>query len=845
MKGSILYGALTILGCASVSPAAAQAVSSGRPDATRGGTDASGTAIQSTTPLGSGTTAAPQADNASPGGLGDIIVTARRVAENLQDVPVAVTAFSGEALQQQNVRTLPEVANLTPGLTFSQAQTNQAAVLIQMRGQVQQDTLATIDPSVGTYVDGVYLARAYGLNSTLVDVQDFQALKGPQGTLFGRNTSGGAILINTNDPSFTDGLSGSISGSYGRFNHQALTGVLNAPLIDDVLAVRLVYSGNRRDGYVREINSGRMIQELHDDLFRAKVLLQPSESFRLLFSADRFRSNAVQDVGRLGYGIPNSIAAIEGGIEQIGGAACFPGGLAAGPSAACLAAGNQVLAQAQTLRDSRYRTSLSSVTRNKLTTETYSLTGTLDTSFGSIKAVGAYRSVNSRTFNNDSDASPVKILDAGGQIYPQRIKQWSGEVTATGNALADRLDFAAGVFYFHEYGDDATPSSTLTEYTKLSTGGTRIVTLASGDIDTKSVGVYGQATYHLSDQLSLTGGLRYSRDKKSLSSTTGNILGNSPQDPNAIFICIFSTGCPFSSSATFSGVAYTASVDYRPNEDILLYAKTAKGFRSGGQNLRRDGRIPSSLIPFKPEIVYNYELGVKSELFDRRVRINAAAYYTKSKDVQRNVAISQVVGGVPVTASFTENAAKVDIYGGELELSFLLPAGFRIDGTAAYTKPKYKQFIDQRGFDRSNEPFQLIPRWTASISPSWQGDVSFGQLNARLDFSYQAKQKTYAQGFFSSAGTPAGFVRDATSGALISDAAAAGFIDSITDEEHVLVNGRIGATFDAIDLDVALWGKNLTNLRDRVGSLPITGLGFARVILREPRTYGVTVTKRF
>ena len=817
MKSSIIYGTLAILGCASLSPAAAQ----------------------------SGTTAAPQADNASSGGLGDIIVTARRVAENLQDVPVAVTAYSGEALQQQNVRALPEVANLTPGLTFAQAQTNQAAVVIQMRGQVQQDTLATIDPSVGTYVDGVYLARAYGLNSTLVDVQSFQALKGPQGTLFGRNTSGGAILINTNDPSFTDGLSGSISGTYARFNHQALTGVLNAPLIDDVLAVRLVYSGNRRDGYVREINSGRKIQELNDDLFRGKVLLQPSERFRLLFSAERFQSNALHDVGRLGAAIPNSLAAIEGGIEQIGGAACFPGGVGTAPSAACLAAGNQVLANAQTLSNARYRTSLSSVTRNKLVTETYSLTATMDTPFGSIKAIGAYRHLDSKTFDNDSDAAPVKILDASGQVYVQGIKQWSGEVTATGSTFADRLDFAAGVFYFHEYGSDGTPSSTLTELAKLSTRGIRIVTLANGDIDTKSVGVYGQGTFHFSDQLSLTGGLRYSRDKKGLASTAGNVLGNSPSAPNAIFFCVFATGCPFSSSATFSGVAYTASLDYRPNDDLLLYAKTAKGFRSGGQNLRRNTGIPTSLIPFKPEIVYNYELGAKSELFDRRVRINAAAYYTRSKNVQRNVTIQNIVNGAPVTASFTENAAKVDIYGGELEMSVLLPAGFRVDGTAAYTKPKYKEFIDQRGFDRSHEPFQLVPRWTATISPSWQGDVSFGKLSARLDFAYQAGHVTYAQGFFRDAGTPAGFVRDATSGALVSDANAAGFKNAITDKEHVLVNGRVSATFDAVDVDVALWGKNLTNLRDRINSLPLTGLGFARVILREPRTYGVTVTKKF
>src|SRR6185369_9680565 len=221
------------------------------------------------------------ADSTSDQGLGEILVTARKVAENLQDVPVAVTAYSGESLIKQNVRTLPEVAVLTPGLTIVSGQTSPTGVLFQMRGQVQQDTLATLDPSVGTYVDGVYWARAFGLNASMVDIESFQALKGPQGTLFGRNTSGGAILLNTNDPSFSEGLSGSISGTYGRFNQQSLTAVLNAPLINERVAARIVYSGNRRDPYVLERNSGRMIANLNDYTIRGKLLFQPTDDFRL------------------------------------------------------------------------------------------------------------------------------------------------------------------------------------------------------------------------------------------------------------------------------------------------------------------------------------------------------------------------------------------------------------------------------------------------------------------------------------------------------------------------------------------------------------------------------------
>jgi iron complex outermembrane receptor protein len=151
------------------------------------------------------------------GGLGEIIVTARKVEENLQDVPVSITAFSGDDLQNQNIQRLQDVANFTPGLLMRQGSSTPSAVTITLRGQVQTDILATLDPSVGTYVDGVYWARAYGLNSDILDASSVQVLKGPQGTLFGRNTTGGALLINTNDPNLDD-FGGRISATYGRFN---------------------------------------------------------------------------------------------------------------------------------------------------------------------------------------------------------------------------------------------------------------------------------------------------------------------------------------------------------------------------------------------------------------------------------------------------------------------------------------------------------------------------------------------------------------------------------------------------------------------------------------------------
>jgi len=774
---------------------------------------------------------------ASSDQLTDIVVTARKVSENVQRVPIAITAYSGEELKKQNVRNLTDAALLTPGLQLAPAQTNTAAVLIQMRGQVQQDTLATIDPSVGTYVDGVYWARAYGLNASLVDVQSFQALKGPQGTLFGRNTTGGAILVNTNDPSFADGLSGSLSGTYGRFNQQSLTAVLNVPVVSDKLAARFVYAGNRRDGYVKEVNSGRTIGNVNDYTLRAKVLVQPTDSFRVLLSADKFHTDTFIDPGHLRYFSPNGFASLEAGLESLGSDACLA------DQAACVSLGNGIMQNETRFGGSRYFASLTAAPEAKLDAETYSATATLDTSFGAIKAIGAYRTTNSFIFDSDNDGAAVKLLDGSGtQAYGfynnQQMKQWSGELVATGKALDNKLDFAVGGFLFHEYGHDDTPSSSVTEVAKLRTGGLRAITVSYGEIDTKSVGLYGQTTYHATDKLSITTGIRWSEDKRGLVSYARTALVI-PPSTIAASICAFPVqGCPYGRSKNFSGWAYTASLDYQATEDVLVYLKTAKGFRSGGQVLRGIGAVPPSLTPFEPEIVYSYEGGIKAELFDRRLRVNLAGYYTRSKDVQRNTTVVQN----NTTSTVTSNAGKVDIYGGELEFTAILGGGFRLSGSAAYTRPKYVSFIDFNGFDRRHEPFQLTPRWTASLSPQWSGNVGIGDLSLRVDAMYQSSQYNYPQGFYQDA-TGAWF--DATSGAATSVADVNGFNEATIDKQHVLVNAN--ATLTVLDgkLDLTVWGKNLTDVADYANTLPITGLQFARVMYREPRTYGVTATVRF
>jgi iron complex outermembrane receptor protein len=177
--------------------------------------------------------AAPAADAGT--GLNDIIVTARKVSEKLQDVPVSVTAFSGQDLKDQGTARVEDLAQFTPGLQVIGSAADTDAPIFASRGQAQTDVIATLEPSVGVYLDGIYVARSHGLNADLLDIASVQTLKGPQGTLFGHNTSAGAILLQTNDPKLNE-TSGSVSGTYGRFNEADAAGIVNVPLIKDKLA---------------------------------------------------------------------------------------------------------------------------------------------------------------------------------------------------------------------------------------------------------------------------------------------------------------------------------------------------------------------------------------------------------------------------------------------------------------------------------------------------------------------------------------------------------------------------------------------------------------------------------
>lgn len=770
---------------------------------------------------------APADDPSS--GLADIVVTARKISENLQDVPIAVTVQSGESLEAQSAVRIPDVARLTPGLTIKVSASSSNAVNISQRGQYQGDVLASLDPSVATYVDGYYWARAYGLTADLLDIRSAQILRGPQGTLFGRNTTGGALLIETNDPDFA-GVSGSLSATYGRFDERVGTAVVNLPIVDDKIALRAAFNINKRDGFFNNSLLGTKLGDRDSYTGRIKLLLQPTETFSVLLSAEQYRSKTRSRPYQLRYLPESSLANLEAGFEANGL------GAPATRSAEGFALLNVYIAR---VADSD-EVELNSDPFAYAKTRTFMGTATLDTFFGQIKFIGGYRDIVASQ-DNDLEGSRFRILESPGT---QDLKQYSGELQITGTAFGDKLDFALGAFAFHESGSDT--SRAIAVPALATAGGAPLTaTRTFGIVDTDSMGLYGQGTYHFTDAFSFTGGLRFSVEDKGITSTNRTII----EATDAIVACGIigsdPTTCAITRRDDFSGVSYSAGLNYQLNPDVLVYIKTGKGFRSGGQNLRATGAAGASFIPFKPEIVREHEAGLKTELFDRRLRFNVAAYYNETTNIQRSTIVASTVNGNVATATIVGNAGKQRVYGGEAEATAVLFDGFTLSGTAALVKPKYLSYLDpSTGFDRSRERFEQVPTWSFSIAANYEQAFDFGKLQLHADYAWQGKTALNVFDFYTDGG---GVIRDATTGSIIpSLAIAQATKDNLTQPAGGTVNARAALSFMDDTFEIAIFGRNILNRRIYNNGLllpaPFSTVASQR---NDPATYGVTATFRF
>lgn len=769
--------------------------------------------------------------------LNEIVVTARKVAENLQDVPVAITAFTGETLTSQNAMSLADVQRLTPSLLIRPGTLSPASLTFAIRGQVNIDALASSDPSVGVYLDGVYIARAYGIDANLLDIQSLQVLKGPQGTLFGRNTTGGAILLQTNDPDLSD-TSGELALTYGRFDYKSATAVINLPLVTDKAALRAAVEIADSDGYHVDTISGERSGEKDRWNARVKLLLKPTDTLSLLLSAEGYGHKGNAAPWFPYYFSPQwGNAALTAGVNQLGQSACF------GDLEACKIVGFDALDQdIANASKNPNRTGTSYPNHVNIKTRTYMATASLDTDFGEIRFVNGHRKVGNDNCQ-DMDGTPASLY---GLCSRQRLKQFSSELIFTGKGFDNRVEFAAGAFYFSEQGTDQSRGQAYGAPLNSS------VTLYYGDVDNNSIGLYGQVNVKLDDRLTFTGGLRWSSDRKGIivNNRTQNIgtifdppIGGTvnPSLPIGVTLRCDLNRCPDRRADEFTGVSYTVGFDYQLTDDVLLYAKTARGFRSGGQNLRASAAVGdiNPFVPFKPEIATSYEGGIKSELFDRRLRVNVAGYLVDMKDIQRRSVVVANGGATTVLG----NADKAEIYGGEVEANLSVFDGFQLAGTLAYVHPEYKDYVNPfTGFDRHRDRFDGVAKWQYSISAIYAREFDFGKLALRTDWAWLGAFALNDINYYVDA---QGVARSTSDGsAFPSVAIAEAITNNLTSKSGGELSARGSLSFDDDRYEIAIWGRNLTNNRRAMTGTYLNTIAVSGN-LAEPRTYGVTLSGKF
>jgi iron complex outermembrane receptor protein len=747
--------------------------------------------------------------DAAQGGIEDIVVTARRTSEAAQTIPIAITAFGSQQLSDANVEGIADIAKQTPNFFVQTSSADPTGVLLTIRGQSQQDSILTIESPIGVYVDGVNYIRSSNLETALFDTERVEVLRGPQGTLFGKNTTGGAINITTRQPDLS-GVGGYVQASGATHDRYDVGAVLNLPLMTDKLGVRLV--GRWLDNGSLGVNGlGDGIGGREQIAFRGNTLLE-TDSVTWAISADYTRTKGDAPVSKLAFvspfpspapGTPNPAPAlIDIAISQ----GILNPALLADPVANGAAIG-AALAQAQALFASLIDR------RGYYDNDATGLQGTYARTYGvssnlaveltptlSFRSISAARWLK-RSLDVDLDASPYTLLEAS---LASRAKNLSQEFQFAGQ-FGERLDWIVGAYFNEETGRDTSRA------TALGTINPANPNFTDGFVKNSSWAVFGQFNYDLTDTLRFTGGLRWTEESKELRSfnrsTPGGAVCNIP-----VALRLGGT-CQARFKDGFSDYSYLASLDWTPQNGLLFYARTARSFKGGGQNLRGTGTV-DSFAAFAPETVTDYEVGTKLDLLGRRLRINAAIFQANYSDIQRTI-VQAAPGGAIV--SLVTNAARARIRGGELEVTAIPFEGLTLSGSVGVNDAKYLDFTDVTG-DRSGEPFQF-PKYSYRLGATYAAPLDFGSLRLSVDWTWRSNTQLVGSAIYR---------------------------DSLNQPAYGLLGARAALTIDSIGSEVAVFAANLANRRYAVSAVQFdNSLGFNTLYAGEPRVIGLQLTTRF
>lgn len=733
----------------------------------------------------------PSGNGFRDGELSEILVTARRREERLQDVPQAILAFSGSQLEQANITQLTDVQRIAPGLVWQAAALGNKTVSLTLRGQRQNFPNATFDPSVIPYFAEVPNMRMMGVNASLYDLASVQVLKGPQGTLFGRNSTGGALLITPQTP--TEEFGGYLKAGLGNYSSNEVEGAVNIP-VSDVLQIRLAGRHTEHDGYIDVIGQDYAVDDDDTDAFRASIRFAPNDSFSNVLTFDYNQQS--------GSGTAYIIRS------------CSTAGLAHRFFQMCDDFDRQ--------NAESFHHTTSNVDRNGTDVEAYTISNITTAELGNItlKNIIGYLNVDS-FISFDIDGSSKNVLSGDDKMDIDAVTE---EIQILGRAFDDALTYQVGAFFFDESGDELQQTPTL---------GTTSVSDFS--VTNRSYSLFGQGTYQLPwvEGLAVTAGVRKTWDRRhmtnrgrTVSATVNSCrifdadVGGTPISP-----------CVKPVDASFNEVTYNLSLDWKINDDVLVYLATRKGYRSGG--FLNSARIPSEFEAYDPETITDYELGLKAEYEIGTVpsRTNLAIYTGDYKDIQRSISVTGLVD--PITNTFYTrnsifNAAEARIRGIEIEQMFQPFELLEISLSYAYSEAEYTEFVLPDGRDFTDAPLAGAPENTASASARLEIPLSDGAGDLFVHLSAYYRSSSIAADL-------TGF--NPTTQVLSPDAVIPSYS---TVDARVEWQNALDSSFS-----VNAYVSNLTDKEYSGAGQDAGAIGFGVLIPGAPRTYGVQVRYDF
>lgn len=782
--------------------------------------------------------------------LEEVVVTARKTEEGLQTTPVAVTALSENMLSRAQVTELSDLQRTAPSLSIMKGGTGSSSlVFVAIRGNAQVSPGGGTDPAVATYVDGVYLARPTGGNVDMFDVSQAEVLRGPQGTLFGRNTTGGALNIKTNDP--TGQLEGYVKGEVGNYNHKKVEAVINVPIKGEELATRFALRYNDRDGYGDykgytdpngfyfdglDQQAGAIEKNTY---LRGKIKWAPvDQDIDVTVGMDW---SDFEDTGQRTELMAFNPAAANGFAGLIATMIGFDA--------------NNFIAQQQ-YGDAYWNVDNSSVNpypsdsrlaKPQSTNEGKGIYLDINSKLGEVdfKSITAYRTAKS-SGTGDLDGTPVQLLSFIGSWEQNQISQ---EFQFSGSVNND-LQWITGLYYFQEDSDEFTANRfgggdmalTLARL-NMAPPGIPLALIGAGVSnndavhDNVSYGAFAQVNYSITDKLRTTLGFRYTYDQRDTVLYSLALEGGqpgvttptckiAPQDRDD------GVNCKRTQEAEFEYPAWLVSVDYQATDSLFLYAKTSAASMAGGWNFRSSAN-PS----FSPEHVKDVELGFKSELFDNTVRFNGAVFYMKSTDQQRLINIAE--GLTP--SQFIRNAGESETTGAELELTVVPWENMTIGASLSVLDMEYKKYASDElitsganagqvvRLDRTGEHAPHAPEMTFSINATQIIDTSLGELALHVDY-YHVDETWFQDNTVNP-------LEGATVQASQAEEKKWNSIPS-----YGLVNAQATLRTNDERWEMALWGKNLSDKNHYTSVSNFwNAFGTTTRYMGSPRTFGASV----